>query len=202
MPIFILLGDFNSRTGKLDDLLVQNDAKECLQNLGLDINRQNSDEKIDPQGRNLINLCNDLNFGILNGRFGNDKKTGQFTCIKTVGQSLVDYIIVSTSLFNSVENFYVDVYDSCMSDVHLPVCTTLKIENEFKKPNESVNIKYKNLEYRSTWKAEKKNDYQEAFSDQNISELTEKLQNLIFSENFSQEKIDAVASELHSVLPP
>ena len=43
-------------------------------------------------------------------------------------------------------------------------------------------------------------DYQEAFSDQNISELTEKLQNLIFSENFSQEKIDAVASELTNII--
>ena len=197
---FVLLGDFNSRTGKLDDLLLQNDAKQSLQNLGLDINRQNSDEKVDPYGRNLINLCNDLNFGILNGRFGCDKKTGQFTCIKTVGQSLVDYIIVSTPLFNSVKNFYVDQYDSCMSDVHLPVCATIKVENEFLKPNECVNVKYKNLEYRSVWKAEKKKDYQEAFSDSTILELTERLQNLAFSEDFSQEKIDAVASELTSIL--
>ena len=63
------------------------------------MNRRNSDEKIDPYVRNLINLCYDLNFGISNCRFGCDKKkTSQFTCMKDVGQSLVDYIIVSTSL--------------------------------------------------------------------------------------------------------
>ena len=197
---FVLLGDFNSRTGTLDDFQLQNDSKEILQNLGLEINRYNCDKKTDTNGRNLVSLCNDFNFGILNGRFGNDKKIGQFTCMKTIGQSSVDYIIVSTTLFPSVVDFIIDKYDSCMSDVHLPLCATIKIDNEFKKQNETVSQKYKTLEYKSTWKVEKKNEYQEAFSNEKISKLTEKLQNLSFSNDVTQEKIDSITSDLTNIL--
>ena len=197
---FVLLGDFNSRTGKLDDFLSQNKAKESLNNMGLETQRFNLDEKIDTHGRNLINLCNDFNLCILNGRFGNDKKVGQFTCIKTIGQSLVDYIVVSTSLFPSVLNFHVDKYDNCMSDVHLPLSTTIKVANEFKKPNEIVTQKYETLEYRATWNAEKKSEYQDTFSKEKILSLTKKLEHISCTTEITQENIDYLTTELTNIL--
>ena len=197
---FVLLGDFNSRTGKLDDILSQNLAKNSLQKFGLDFKRYSCDEKIDTNGRNLINLCNDFNLGILNGRFGNDKNIGQCTCIKTIGQSLVDYIIVSTSLFPSVTDFFVDKYDSCMSDVHLPLCMTLNVETEYKKPNETIGKNFTTLDFKALWKVEKKREYQEAFSDEKISNLNEKLRTLALSNTISQENIDSVSNDLTNIL--
>ena len=42
---FVLLGDFNSRTGKLDDLVSQNHTKENFFSLGLETERYNCDQK-------------------------------------------------------------------------------------------------------------------------------------------------------------
>ena len=197
---FVLLGDFNSRTGKLDDFLLQNTAKESFQNLNIETKRYNCDDKIDGNGRNLINLCNDFNLGILNGRFGKDKNIGQFTCVKTIGQSVVDYVVTSATLFPFVLDFYVDNFDNCMSDVHLPLCTTLKLESEYKKQNEVINQNFKSIEYKASWKNEKKVDYQQAFSNEKILSLTEKLGNLSLSENISQEKIDFITTELTNII--
>ena len=174
---FVLLGDFNSRTGNLDDLSQNN---IIAKGLNIEQKRHSLDKKIDTHGRNLIALCNDFSFGILNGRFGNDKNVGQFTCMKTIGSSVVDYIIVSTSLFPFILDFYVDSYDSCMSDVHLPLVATIKIENELIKTNDYVGPKYETLKFRSTWENEKKKDFKEAFSNEKILALTDKLQNTTF----------------------
>ena len=50
---FILMGDFNSRTGSTT--------------------RISMDKKIDTYGRNLITMCNDCNLKIVNGCFGSDQ---------------------------------------------------------------------------------------------------------------------------------
>ena len=197
---FVLLGDFNSRTGKLDDFLLQNTTKENFQKLNIETKRYNSDEKIDSNGRNLINLCNDFNLGILNGRFGKDKNIGQFTCVKTIGQSVVDYIITSATLFPCVLDFYVDNFDNCMSDVHLPLCTTLKVENENKKQKEVFIQNYKPIEFKASWKIEKKVEYQQAFSNEKILSLTEKLESLSLSEHISQENIDFITTDMTNII--
>ena len=194
---FVLLGDFNSRIGNLNELS-QNNNKENGTNI--EQKRQSLDRKIDTHGRKLIALCNDFNFGVLNGRFGNDKNVGQFTCMKTIGSSVVDYIIVSISLFPSVLDFYVDKYDNCMSDVHLPLVATIKLENEFKKTNEDVGQKYETVKFKSFWESDKKKDFQNAFSNEKILALTEKLQNESFLNDFSQEKIDLISKELTNII--
>ena len=197
---FLLLGDFNSRTGKLDDFISQNQVKLTFQSLGLETERYNCDKKVDTNGRNLINLCNDLHFCILNGRFGQDKGVGQYTCIKTRGQSLVDYAIVSSSLFPSVLDFYIDKFDSCMSDAHLPVCVTLEVKQEAKKVQDLPDLKYDTLDYRASWKNEKKIDYQQAFSSEKILLLSEKITNQSLLATITQEEIDQLTSELTDII--
>ena len=60
-------------------------------------------------------------FKIANGRIGRDKILGKFTCHTSNGQSTIDYAIVSTELFPNIVDFYVDVLDKCLSDVHCPI---------------------------------------------------------------------------------
>ena len=197
---FLLLGDCNSRTGKLDDFLSQNSVKHTFQSLGLETKRYNCDEKVDVNGRHLIDLCNDLNLCIVNGRFGQDKSVGQCTCVKTSGQSLVDYAIVSSSLFPSITDFYVDKFDSCMSDVHLPLCVTLDVKTEAKKVQDFQDQKYDTLEYKSSWKNEKKVDYQNAFSIEKIQRLSDKIANQSSAALSTQEEIDQLTADLTDII--
>ena len=103
----LLLGDFNSRTGGKNDINPEKCSKSHLEQFGLSFERKSCDSKIDKYGRNLIDLCSDLNFHILNGRYGGDKNIGNFTCLKTIGQSIVDYAVISSSSLPLLSNFYI-----------------------------------------------------------------------------------------------
>ena len=123
-----LLGDFNARTSNLNDTLFIDE--NTVHNLNIDFkmlncsysqnalsisDRVSYDKKINNYGYRLIELCKTFGINILNGRYGMDKNLGLFTCKDA---SVVDYIIVSPSLFQSIIDFQVLDFDSILSDVH------------------------------------------------------------------------------------
>ena len=77
---------------------------------------------------------------ILNGRIGKDTSLGNFTCYTTRGNSTIDYVIASIELFPKFSDFYIDILDSCMSDVHCPACVLLSRKETYKK-DKNVNKK-------------------------------------------------------------
>jgi hypothetical protein len=98
-----MLGDINSRTGQLcdileidktiDNLCTDQDMFECgsrtvseLENVGTD--RSSRDVHINNYGYRLISLCKNLGVVIANGRIGDDKGIGKTTCD---GKRVVDY---------------------------------------------------------------------------------------------------------------
>ena len=140
---FMLVGDFNSRTGTLDDFMEydENIARECGLNTDDDLlvlepalpdclgpGRVNQDRRINNNGRRLTEICQIFNMHIANGRLGSDRGVGEFTCHTSQGDSTVDYIIMSSELLSIVTDFVVGDYDSCLSDVHRPLCLTLIAE--------------------------------------------------------------------------
>ena len=60
------------------------------------------------KGKKLLCLCNAMNLRIANGRFGKD--SARFTYGDS---SMVDFVLLSPSLFNQVDMFY-----HILSDVH------------------------------------------------------------------------------------
>ena len=62
---------------------------------------------------------------IVNGRVGREMHIGHYTCYTSRGKSTIDYAVVSMDLFSSIDDFYIDVLDKCMSDVHCPICLTI-----------------------------------------------------------------------------
>ena len=62
---------------------------------------------------------------MLNGRSVDDPH-GEFTFCAPTGQSVVDYIIVSTSLFECIETFAVGSHDE--SD-HFPLYCTVRVKS-------------------------------------------------------------------------
>ena len=96
-----LLGDFNARTGTLNDFLESKDKVlnltgfdfsdddddtdilKALQESGITTNRYNNDSHVNNNGKKLIEICQSFDFKIVNGRFGDDKNFGNYTHVST-----------------------------------------------------------------------------------------------------------------------
>ena len=72
---------------------------------------------------NLLNCVKMSDLKIVNGRVGRDKHIGHYTCYTSIGKSTIDSAVVSMDIF--FDDFYIDVLDKCMSDVHYPICLTI-----------------------------------------------------------------------------
>ena len=138
MPI-ILTGDLNSRTGSLEDFILEdlnndplNDLADItpmssayiLEDQGIPLRRYNCDAGVNNNGRRIIELCRVHDLSIMNGRVGADRGVGAFTCADA---SVIDYVIASPQLFKHVQKFEIDKFDSLLSDKHCPVNVTLHL---------------------------------------------------------------------------
>ena len=129
---FCLLGDFNAHTNnELDFTCVDDNIQQSL-NIGnaIDNNvgfcpleelfflkeRHNSDlSHINNFGKRLLELCKSCGLCIGNGRLGRDRSLVCKTC---KGVTVVDYVILSPSLFPYVSEFEVLPFDPMISDAH------------------------------------------------------------------------------------
>ena len=92
----IIMGDFNARTGDLEDIDI-NSKKIWTENVPFSdtdhlehiATRQNCDKIINNYGKEVIDLCKSTDHIILNGRFLGDYM-GYFTYISEQGSSLID----------------------------------------------------------------------------------------------------------------
>jgi hypothetical protein len=100
---YMLAGDFNARTADLSDFIVDDDIShiedsDWYETDNFNLPRRSVDSRINIFGFSLINMCQVYGIHMLNGRFPGDTD-GACTFISTSGTSLVDYILVSSSLF-------------------------------------------------------------------------------------------------------
>ena len=138
---FLLIGDFNARTGSLSDSVDIDrqvalatgigDTQDIflkmhpLQELGIKHDRTVSDKVINRNGKELIDMCKCMNMLIINGRVGHDGQAGRPTCAEA---STIDYMLASPSLFSQLLNFQVDILDTLLSDKHCPITCTIRRE--------------------------------------------------------------------------
>ena len=212
VPI-VLLGDFNSRVGLKNDVECEPDDEECCidekqmflyfeeHNL---MNRVNMDAYVNNNGNRLIELCRMSNLKIANGRIGRDKRLGNFTCYTSNGQSTIDYAIVSMELFPNIVDFYVDVLDKCLSDVHCPICLEMSFKTSASNRNDNVNlynskyVKEKNTTCR--WKNDLGNQYTLSYETESIVKFQEQLHCIMYRLSYvSQEMIDVLYEDMKSL---
>ena len=125
-----LLGDFNAHTRNeydftaVDGNIQQSDMVYAdssldycsIEQLGFSTERYNSDlSRVNDYGRQLSELCRSCDIYIANGRLGLDRLLGSKTC---KGTSVVDYVILSPSLFPYISEFEVLPFDPMTSDAH------------------------------------------------------------------------------------
>ena len=105
----IVSGDFNGRTGCYCDFILYDQYIEA----GLDDSirykdiptRANRDNVTDAYGRRLLELCKTTNLLIANGRLGLDKDVGDFTFYGEKGCSVVDYLLLPLTDFETISSF-------------------------------------------------------------------------------------------------
>ena len=81
--------------------------------------RHNEDKIVNTQGKRVIEICKMCNLRILNGRMGADSYRGRITCVTYNGQSVVDYVMCSPSLFQKIA--YFEVLDQNEFSDHNPI---------------------------------------------------------------------------------
>ena len=106
----ILNGDFNARTGNLN-LCNGDDIFDCRADM-FDTARHSADSVLNEYGKSLLALCAGLELYILNG-VSDPNASGKFTFVSTVGNSVIDYYIVSEELLSL--NVYMAVVESVIS---------------------------------------------------------------------------------------
>ena len=100
----IIVGDLNVRIGSLQIQLAEN----YLGNLNnVCDERKSKDLVINAKGKQLLDLCENMGLFILNGSTVDDK-SGNFTFISSVGNSVNDICAVDQELLFLVDNFIVD----------------------------------------------------------------------------------------------
>ena len=103
----LIAGDFNARTGSLDDFIMQDDDEtdmylHILNDMEYNKDsfhspRISRDKEVNDYGKDMINLCCTYGIHMLNGRFSDDPH-GSCTCFSSNGASLVDYILCLSQL--------------------------------------------------------------------------------------------------------
>ena len=96
--------------------------------------RNSKDQVYNRFGLSLIELCCSYNVHILNGRMFGDSE-GNFTCTANNGTSVVDYMICSSKIFDSVTDFRILRDDL---SVHFPLKCSLSFRlkhNSLRTPN-------------------------------------------------------------------
>ena len=222
-----LMGDSNARTGLSDDFLTLNqhmaeltglntdseefcDMKASLESKGICTERFNSDNVVNSNGSNLIDCCRTYGIRIVNGRFGNDKNVGNYTCYnKNNGKSVVDYAIMSDSLLPMISDFEVDTFDNCLSDVHCPLNVYLTYNpvtpshviqqgnDKMYDESESSEAEADNNDLRFEWDKEKADKFTACLNNVDLTSLKSDL--LVLEDNISQSNVDNFCKKLCNV---
>ena len=139
MPI-LLTGDFNCRTGSLNEIMMLDTHDHILdkshfkypniidtfESLNIPVKRTNADPMANNHGEKLIELCQLHELCIINGRIGADKNQGEVTC---AGASTVDYIICTPDLLQNIKGFNVGTFDPLLSDKHSPINISINLDS-------------------------------------------------------------------------
>ena len=196
----LLIGDYNAKTSDLNDFLIPDenlleildiaDDDELLkefydyENLlrcGIPLLRYTQDKsRPNKFGRRLLELCQNCSLYIANSRICKDKGIGKCTCKDS---TVVDYLLISSSVFPLISEFEILDFNPLTSDVHNKIHICLNSSRELE--NTVIHDEVKPVEDHIKWDERKKDDFLQLVLDDpenKFGEILTKL-NLINSEN-------------------
>ena len=191
----ILAGDFNARTGLLNDY-IENDSfdNQYLDNYDIDQTfpkRNNSDLKINKLGEEIVQLCISNKLRILNGRKTGDLN-GKITSYQRLGSSTIDYGIVDEKLWKDILAFEIESLtpysDHC--PISLKLATKLyqpENKNKSKKNKKHVNTN-NNHRIGYTWKNTSGEDFKSALNHDKIKTMFKSFLSNEYESSFEEVK--------------
>ena len=211
MPI-LLTGDFNSRTGSLNDIFLHEFQDDILDEnhylypniidifntLDIPIERTNKDTTVNNNGNKLIQMCQLHELCIVNGRIGSDKNVGSLTCANA---STVDYMICTPDLLQKIQDCTIDVFDPLLSDKHNPINVRINLGENIRKVNSPSTTDGSNInEYsaKCKWDEEKKAEFQMCFDETKINDIFLNLSSANATV-ISQDAMDNIAKDLKDI---
>ena len=203
----IMLGDFNSRTGIMDDFVKMDSyiSKECcleglsdefsemlynFENNSVKLTRQKDDHTTNNYGNKMVQFCKNTSLLILNGRLGNVENNKQATCKNT---STVDYFLCTSGLFNVLHDFEVCNFDHLYSDAHSPLTVKLKISGNRSHDENARGLEPKNIKL---WDLSKLQFFSENIDIDSVSDINETLSLLSRSPEITQNDINSIVENI------
>ena len=197
------MGDMNARCGLLKDYVEESDENgympmsEIMDAFQITKERHTMDKMVNSYGDLLSQFCIGQSLLIANGRVGEDAGYGHLTCKDA---SLVDYLLASPSLFKRIQNFRIDEFDECLSDVHCPVIFTLDYDNIGVSKTNHKNkqeINENRTESKPNWDQKHEKDFLDKIDTSAVNQITNQLK--ILSENIdhiTQKDIDEITNDI------
>ena len=128
----MLMGDFNSRTGRAEDYIINDkvdfmpDYTKLFYQGDMHLpSRNNMDREVRNYGKQLLELCVTTGIRMLNGRTLGDL-TGRYTCHHYNGSGVVDYCSIHESCLQMIRYFKVHDFNGTKSD-HCPISVNIQI---------------------------------------------------------------------------
>ena len=171
----IIMGDFNAYTGTENDhVYASEDSHDgfYIEDARSDVViRSNKDNRnVNKYGKKLLELCLVSDLFIVNGRIGNDKGVGEYTCYFGENPSTIDYILSDYTLFSEFENFYVDPRNESH---HMPLVLTL---NSVLKMSRHTTESCDKFLPKYTWNEDKRYSFLETFCSRDLTQIQEAIQ--------------------------
>ena len=138
----LLAGDFNARTADKEDFINREvlvsellaDVPRYTEPVVSPVHRQSADLTSNHFGGRLLQLCQDADLLILNGRTKGDEH-GKFTCHASNGRSVVDYFISNASILRTDPRLHVQ--DLQPESDHCPLTLALQKPGQSGTPTRS-----------------------------------------------------------------
>ena len=136
----IIIGDMNARIAEevdfventdenaQDDYLPIPDEFEHDNSCGVKKRKALDNKEVSGHAKELINLCRQTGFKIVNGRLGHDQDLGDFTCHTPAGSSTVDYCLARENNFDFIENFYIGDINTISDHSYLQLRLKINIQ--------------------------------------------------------------------------
>ncbi|CAG2201919.1 unnamed protein product [Mytilus edulis] len=152
------------------------------------------DIKVDSRGKQLLDLCIASKLRILNGRMWGDSY-GKYTCMKAVGSSVVDYVIVSEDLIADTLFFHVADFLSTLSDCHCKLTFGMLASYSHKNNEQDITILFPG---KYIWSETSTQKLQDTLCQPNIKNSIKKF--LDSKINLSEDYIEQAANECFNII--
>ncbi|VDI38437.1 Hypothetical predicted protein [Mytilus galloprovincialis] len=156
-----------------------------LSTLGIDVSRNSLDLSVNNYGNRLLQLCQNIELLIANGRLGKDKGIGALTCKNT---TIVDYCILSLEVL-PFDPMISDVYNA----LHVKIlCKLVDVDKCMNSDGPSTIVK-------AVWDSKNLQSFNGCLNDENIVCLNDKLDAFDIA-SVNKDSINSLIEEFHNII--